>query len=63
MNPMLNFNVNVGRKLIVFGEGKVNLQKSPGRHFGWLYCVYLSKNVRKSGSSQILSRFGVKKIS
>ena len=50
INPMLNLKVNVGIKLIVCGDGKVNLQKCFGRHFDWLCIVsILAKNVRRRG--------------
>ena len=63
INPMLNLNVNVGGILIVWGEGRVDVRKCFGRHFDWIYYVYLCKNVRRRGSSPILSRFGFKKYS
>ena len=41
---MLNFNVNVKRKLIVCGEGKVKLQNCFGRHLnGYVLCLSLQK--------------------
>ena len=52
INPMLNLKNNVGRKLIVCGEGKVNLQKCFGQYFdGYLLCfTYTLQKCKEEGN-------------